>query len=90
MHDKNTFGVKTSHGQTRTYKTHHGLDLGEATTFPLIVYFVLGHKTSTQMSFVLGLPSVSPEIPTIGTPATFGAHNFTWRTSIKVRSKAKL
>jgi len=42
--------------QTRTYKTHHGSDLGEATTFPFIVYFVPGHGTSTQMSFC-------PEIP---------------------------
>jgi hypothetical protein len=34
-----TFGAKTSHGQPRIHKTHHGPDLGEATTFPHIVYF---------------------------------------------------
>jgi hypothetical protein len=45
------FGARTSHGQTWIHKTHHGLDLGEATTFPLIVYFVPSHRTSTQMSF---------------------------------------
>jgi hypothetical protein len=33
-------GARTSHGQTRTHKTHHGPNLGEATTFPLIVYYV--------------------------------------------------
>jgi hypothetical protein len=34
MHSLSTFGVRTSHGQTRTHKTHHSLDLGQATTFP--------------------------------------------------------
>jgi hypothetical protein len=42
--------------QTWTHKTHHDLDLGEATTFPLIIYFVPGHGTSTQMSFCLETP----------------------------------
>ncbi len=37
--------------QTRSHKTHHGPDLGEATTFPLIVFFVLNHEACTQMSF---------------------------------------
>jgi hypothetical protein len=45
------FGARTSHKQTQTYKIHHGPDLGEATTFPLIVFFVPGHRASTQMSF---------------------------------------
>ncbi len=40
MHSLNTFGVRTSHRQTRTHKTHHDPDLGETTTFPFIVYFV--------------------------------------------------
>ncbi len=53
MHSWSTFGARTSHGQTRTHKIHHSLDLGEATTFSLIIYFVLGHGTSTQMSFCL-------------------------------------
>jgi hypothetical protein len=34
MHSLSTFGARTSHGQTRTHKTHHSLDLGQATTFP--------------------------------------------------------
>ncbi len=46
-----TFGARTSHGQTRTHKAHHGPDLGEATTFPVIVFFVPSHGTNTQMSF---------------------------------------
>jgi hypothetical protein len=32
VHNWNTFG---HHRQTRTHKTHHDLDLGEATIFPL-------------------------------------------------------
>jgi hypothetical protein len=39
------------HGQTRTHKTQHGPDLGEATTFPLIVYFVSLLKAHIQMAF---------------------------------------
>jgi hypothetical protein len=34
-----TFGVRTSHEQPRTHKTHHGPNLGEATTFPLNVLY---------------------------------------------------
>jgi len=45
------FGARTNHGQTWTYKTHRDPDLGEATTFPLIIYFVPDHGTNTQMSF---------------------------------------
>jgi hypothetical protein len=56
MHDCTTFGVKMNHGQTQTHKTHQGSNLGEATTFPLIVYFVHGHGTSIQMTFCLGTP----------------------------------
>jgi hypothetical protein len=56
VHRWSTFGVKTSHGQTWTHKIHHGSDLGEATTFPLIIYFVPGHETNTQMSFCPGTP----------------------------------
>jgi len=51
MHNLNTFGARKSHGQTRTHKTHHGLNLGEATTFPLIVYFVPLHEAHIQMAF---------------------------------------
>jgi len=56
LHSLNTFGARTSHGQTQTHKTHHGLDLGEATTFPLIVYFVPLHKAHIQMAFCSGTP----------------------------------
>jgi hypothetical protein len=70
--------------QRRTRKTHHGPDLGEATAFPLIIYFVFGHRIGTQMSFC------PPEIPKVGTQVTLGAHNFVWRPSIEMRSQEKL
>jgi len=51
-----TLNARTSHEQPQTHKTHHNLDLGKATTFPLIVFFMFGHKASTQMSFCLRTP----------------------------------
>ncbi len=51
MHSWKTFGAKMSHEQIRTHKTHHTPDLGEATTFPLIVYLVPLHKAHIQMAF---------------------------------------
>jgi hypothetical protein len=67
-----------NHGQTHIHKTHHNLDLKEATIFPLIVYFVPDHGTNTKVSFCL-------EIPKVGTPVTLGAHNFVCRPPIEVR-----
>jgi hypothetical protein len=51
------FGAHMSHEQTQTHKIHRGPNLQEATTFPLIVYYVPGHVTNTQMSFCLGTPN---------------------------------
>jgi len=48
-----------SHGHTRTHKTHHGPNLGEATTFPLIIFFVLRYGAYTQMSFLSRKVSIS-------------------------------
>jgi hypothetical protein len=64
VHNWTTFGAWTSHGQTWTHKTHHGSNLGEATTFPLIVFSMPSHEASTQMSFCpetckLGVPKFS-------------------------------
>jgi hypothetical protein len=44
VHSLSIFGARTKHGHPQIHKTHHGLDLGEATTFPLIVYFVPLHE----------------------------------------------
>jgi hypothetical protein len=56
MHSSNTFGVRTRHGQPRTHKTHHSPDLGEATTFLLIVLSAILHKGHIQMAFCPGTP----------------------------------
>jgi hypothetical protein len=65
VHSWSTFGAwmsrgqtRTSHGQTQIHKTHHDLDLGEATTFLLIVFSMLGHEACTQMSFCLKTPKL--------------------------------
>jgi hypothetical protein len=47
-----------SHGHTRTHKFHDDPDLGEATTFPLIVLFVPSHGACTQMSFCPKTPKL--------------------------------
>jgi hypothetical protein len=43
-----------SHRHTHIHKTHHNPDLGEAITFCLIVFSMLGHGACTQMSFCHG------------------------------------
>jgi hypothetical protein len=82
-----TFGARMSHKQTHIHKTHHGLDVGEATIFPLTIYFVHGHEANTQMSFCR---SGSLEIPKIGSPKTLEAHNFVCKPLIDVKFEAKL
>jgi hypothetical protein len=83
MHSWSTFGVKKNHEQIRTHKTHHGLVLREATTFPLIVYSMPSHEIGIQMTFCHGTPKV-------GTFATLGARNFLCKPPIEMRFKAKL
>jgi hypothetical protein len=39
-------------GLRQTHKTHHSLDFGEATTFPLIIYSMVGHGAYIQMVFL--------------------------------------
>jgi hypothetical protein len=84
------FGATTNHGQTQTHKTHHGLDLGEVTTFPLLVYFVLGHETSTQIAFCPRTPKWESRNSQVGTLVILGPHNFVYKPLIEMRSKAKL
>jgi hypothetical protein len=54
----NTFDAWTNHWHTQTNKIHHRPDLGEATTFPLIVFSMLGHGGCTQMSFCPKTPKL--------------------------------
>jgi hypothetical protein len=67
MRSYNTLGAWMSHRHTRTHKTHHNPDLGEANTFPLIVFFVPSHGGSTQMSFCLRTPKLGvPRFSNLG------------------------
>jgi hypothetical protein len=90
VHSWSTFSAQTSHMYTRTHKTHHGPNLVETTTFPLIIFFVINHGGCIQMSFFLDSQVGSPEISKIGTLATLEAHNFLFKPLIEVRCKAKL
>ncbi len=85
-----TFGARISHGRFWTHKTRHGLDSGEATTFPHIVYFVTLHRGYIQMVFFPGLPKGSLETDRVGILATLWGYNFMLRPPIGTRSKAKL
>jgi hypothetical protein len=58
VHSYNTSNAHMNHKQTQTHKTHHNLDLGEVTTFPLIVFFVHGHGGNIQMSFCPWTPKI--------------------------------
>jgi hypothetical protein len=66
------FGVGTSHGLTRIHLTHHGPDSGEATTFPLIVFFAAPRGGYIQMALFPGTPKLEsrncPEIVPVGVP----------------------
>jgi hypothetical protein len=68
-----------SHRQIRTHKIHHGPDLGEATTFPLVVYYVPLHEGHIQMAFCPGIPKWESRnsqtwVPTTLGPITFSAN----------------
>jgi hypothetical protein len=72
MHSLNTFGAKMSHEQTRTHKINHGPNLGEATTSPLIVYFVPLNEAHIQMTFCPGFPNGFPKFLKLGFPQFWG------------------
>ncbi len=63
-----------NHKHTQIHKTHHNLDLGEATTFPLIVFSVISHRGYIQMSFCLGIPKLGvSKFPKLGVPTLWKA-----------------
>jgi hypothetical protein len=88
MQSWSTFGARTSRGQTHTHKTHHSPDLGETTTFPLILFFVFGHRACTQMSFCPETPKLGVlkflklGLPQLWSPITLCV-NFRLRCSLK-------
>ncbi len=58
MHNWIIFNAQMNHEHTQTHKTHHDLDSAKAITFPLIVFFMLGHGGYTQMSFCPKAPKL--------------------------------
>jgi hypothetical protein len=80
-----------SHGQLWTHKTHHNPDLGEATTFPHIVFSVLLRRTYIPMTLFSRTPKEESrnclEIVPVWTLGTLAAHNSSLRPPIKMRPK---
>jgi hypothetical protein len=58
MHNLSTLSAWTSHEHTQTHKIHHAPNLGETTTFPLIVFSMINHGGCIQMSFCPGTPKL--------------------------------
>jgi hypothetical protein len=90
MHNLSTFGVRTSHRQPWTHKTHHDPNLGEATTFPLIVFSTSLHGGHIHMAFCHGIPKWESRNSHGPNSRNFGAHNFACRPLIAMRSETKL
>jgi hypothetical protein len=90
MRSCSTFGAQTSHKQTQTHKTHHGLDLGEVITFPLIIFYVIIHGATPKCHFSRESQVENLEILEIGIPTTFEAHNILCKPLIKTWLKEKL
>jgi len=80
-----------NHEHIQTHKIYHGLDLGEATTFPLMVFSMFGHKACTP-NVILSQDSQigNPKILEIAIFGTLEANNFLCRPPIEVRSEVKL
>jgi hypothetical protein len=67
VHGWSTFDARINHKHTHSHKTHHGLDLGETITFPLVVLFVINHGGYIQLSFCLGTPKLGiSKFPKLG------------------------
>jgi hypothetical protein len=91
VHNWNTFGTWTNHGQTWIHKTHHDLDLGGSHHLPLYNILCAWSQDLHPNVILSRDPQVgSPEIPKIGTLVTLKAHNFLCRPPIEVRFEAKL
>ncbi len=73
VHSWSTYSAQMNHEQTWIHKIQHDLNLGEVTTFALIILFVLSHGTSTQMSFLFQNSQVGvPKFLKLGFPQLWG------------------
>jgi hypothetical protein len=77
-----------SHGQTRTHKTHHGPDLGEATTFPLYIIFC-GWPWDQHPNGIFSWDSQAwvPKFSQLGLPRLWGP--ITLRANLRLRRGLK-
>jgi hypothetical protein len=75
---------------TWTHKIHHGLDSGEATTFPHIVFSAALHGGYIQMALFPGTPKLESRNCPDWSPGTLGAHNSRLQSPIAMRSEPKL
>ncbi len=80
MHNLSTFGARKNHEQLRTHKTNHDPDLGEAITFPLIVFYAPLHEAHIQMAFCPERVPKSPQLrlPQLWEPITMHANLPLW------------
>jgi hypothetical protein len=87
-----SFGMGTKNNDKHQLFTwtcrNHGPDLGEATTFPLIVYSVPLHEAHIQMAFYPRTPKWGFRNSQSGTSAILGPHNFVCRPLIEIRFEA--
>jgi hypothetical protein len=94
MHSWNTFDAWTNHEYTWIHKTHHALDLREATTFPLIVFSIINHGGCIEMSFcfrTFKTPQNSQNYDSeIAIPYILDDHNFLWKPPIKLKPRENL
>jgi hypothetical protein len=69
VHSWSSFGAQTNMDSQNSPHSN----LGEATTFALIVLYVSSHGTSTQMSFLSRNSQVGvPKFPKLGLPQLWG------------------
>jgi hypothetical protein len=73
MHKFSTFGANTSHEQIWTHKTHHGQNLGEATTFPLYNILYISSRGPHPNGILSRNSQVGvSEFPQLGFPQLWG------------------
>ncbi len=90
VHIQKHYGCWDKPRATRIHLIHHGLDSGEATTFPHTLFSTFAHGTCIQMAFCPRLPRRSLKTVPVWTPGTSGGHNSHLRPPIGMRSEANL
>ncbi len=75
---------------TLDYKTHHGPDSVEATTFPHIVFSAARREAYIQMTQIPGTPEMESRNCPDGTLETLNGHNFRLQSPIATMSEPKL